>query len=637
MLSTMDGKCIARTMIALLFAVALIVPVTAGAQEKQIVDIKIVGNDHISSEAIFAAIGLKPGMAFSESGMQQAKQSIEGMGYFQRSVTVGTETVGDGVRAVFNVIENPVVKEIKISGNTVVPTERLQSLVRTSVGSVLNTDTLLQKDVRAIESYYEEQGYAAYVTEDIGIDPATGVLKIPVMEVKIESIQIVGNKKTKPYVVLREMQQKPGDVYNVKMLHTDLQRIYDLDIFELESASTYKTEPGSDLGKVKIALPVKEKKTGEVSVGLGYSSKQKLVGQAKLSENNFRGRAQKVNLVWEQSASRGSSYEVGFFEPWLDRKNTSLDVNLYNKLIYRFSSSFFGSSSSDADNYDERRKGGSLTISRPFSRPNRGFLTVRNESVNSYVADKMANLANLSQDAKILSGTTRFANDTRDSLLDPFLGGYNSPALEFGTTKFTNWTWNDTNPNMIGSQVSGPFAKYSVDLRRYLSRGGERKDFSERRRRIAVRLMAGALSGKVPFSEQYFIGGADTLRGYREDRFWGNYMVLASAEYRMPLAPSLTGVLFMDYGDAWGAPEQYRLTPQMDADGNFIKIGGVVQLQPLVANGANDKSFVQSDGFQGFLGYGLGIRVQTPLGPIRLDYGFGSEGSRAHFSLAHVF
>jgi outer membrane protein insertion porin family len=63
----------------------------------------------------------------------------------------------------------------------------------------------------------------------------------------------------------------------------------------------------------------------------------------------------------------------------------------------------------------------------------------------------------------------------------------------------------------------------------------------------------------------------------------------------------------------------------------------VVQLQPLVANSPTDKSFVQSDNFQGFLGYGVGIRVQTPLGPIRLDYGFGSEGSRAHFSLAHVF
>ena len=106
----------------------------------------------------------------------------------------------------------------------------------------------------------------------------------------------------------------------------------------------------------------------------------------------------------------------------------------------------------------------------------------------------------------------------------------------------------------------------------------------------------------------------------------------------MPLAPSLTGVLFMDYGDAWGAPEPYRWTPQMDADGHFIPgPDGRPLLQPLVANSATDKSFVQNEGFQGFLGYGVGIRVQTPLGPIRLDYGFGSEGSRAHFSLAHVF
>ena len=178
MLFTTDGNRTVKLVFALALMTLLLLPAGAFAQDKQIVDIKVAGNDHISTEAILAAMQIKPGMAFSENAMQQAKQSVENMGYFQPGVTVGTETVGDGVRAVFTVIENPVVKEVKITGNSVVATDKLQGLLRTSVGSVLNTDTLLQKDVRAIESYYEEQGYMAYVTEEVGIDPQTGALNI---------------------------------------------------------------------------------------------------------------------------------------------------------------------------------------------------------------------------------------------------------------------------------------------------------------------------------------------------------------------------------------------------------------------------------------------------------------------------
>jgi len=621
---------ITYTRVAALLAIVLLIPGVAIAQERQIAEIKIVGNERILNEAILAAVALKPGMAFSEQAVQEAKQAIESMGYFQPGVTVGTESVESGVRLVFNLAENPVVKEVKITGNTVVETEKLLSLMRTSVGNVLNTNTLLQQDVRAIENYYEDQGYAAYVTEEIGIDPETGALNIPITEIRIEAMRITGNKKTKDYVILREMQQKPGDVYNVKALFNDVQRVYDLGMFELEGAVPYKTETGSDLGKVAITIPVKERKTGEVSVGFGYSSRQRLVGQARLSETNFRGRGQTVNLLWEQSGTRGSSYEAGFFEPWLDSKHTSLGVNLYNKLIFRFSSGVFGTSGSTVNDYDERRKGGSTTISRPFGRANRGFLTLRSESVTTNIENADLALGIISQDATVTSGTTRFTNDTRDSQLDPFGGSYNSYAVELGKARFEG--------------DSSTFSKYSLDFRRYFSKGGPRRELNEKRQRLAVRLMGGSLSGTVPFFEQYFIGGAETLRGFREDRFWGRNLFLASAEYRFPVAQSLTGVVFADYGDAWGAPEQFQKKPVPDTnpDGTIMKdAGGNViykrdTLGNLIMTDLID-DFPQHTGFSPNLGYGIGIRVQTPLGPLRLDYGFSSEGSRAHFSIGHAF
>jgi outer membrane protein insertion porin family len=645
MLFTKDSSSVLKWLPALALIMLLAATVAAFAQAKPIVEIKFVGNDHISAEAMASAIALKTGAEFSETAVEEAKKSIEGMGFFQPGVIAATETVTGGVRLIFTVVENPVVKDIQISGNTVVTTEKLMGMIRTVAGGVLNTDTLLQKDVRAIEGYYEELGYIAYVTENIGIDPKTGVLSIPINEVRIEQIKIVGTKKTKNYVILREMKQKAGDVYNVKAMHLDLQRIYDLDIFEIESASSYKTEPGSDLGKVNIVIPVKEKKTGEVSLGLGYSSRNKLVGQAKLTENNFRGHAQKVNLLWEQSGTRGASGEIGFFEPWLDSKNTSLGVNIYNKLSYRFSNNSLPTGGNSND-FDERRQGGSITISRPLNPMNRAFLTMRTESIDAGKLEGvlLESQYNLGQGARVTSGTLRMANDNRDSQLDPFMGGYNSASVEFGTASFDDWGWTTGPIDMQSTKQDGAFSKYNLELRKYLSKGGARKDFNERRRRLALRVMAGGLTGDVPFSEQYFMGGAETLRGYREDRFWGKYMMLASAEYRVPLAPSLTGVLFADYGDAWGAPEHYRVTPKETKVETLPSTDPPTYHQEFVPGPGGDpvlvpliKDLTQHTGFKGNLGYGIGIRVNTPLGPLRLDYGFGDEGSRAHFSIGHVF
>ena len=610
MLSKTQIGRIWNTFFILLTTVLLLAGI-ASAQEKQITDIKISGNDRITTDAIMAVVIIKPGAPYSETDLQASQKAIQDMGYFER-VVIGTENVESGLRVIFNVVENPVVKEIKITGNTVAPTDKLMGLLRTTTGNVLNIKTLMDVDIPAIERFYDDQGYIAYVTEEVGIEPLTGVLTIPVLEVRVEAIKITGNKKTKEHVILREMSLKKGDVFNRKVLFADIRKIYDLEIFDRETAEPYKLAAGSDLSKIIVTLPVKEKKTGEVSLGVGYSSREKLVGQAKLSENNFRGNAQSINLNWEQTATRGASTELGFFEPWLDKKHTSLNVNIYNKLVYRFTNDVLKTDGTTSD-YDERRKGGSSTISRPVGKYGRAAFTLRSESVDS----KLQKSKILSSDGNVTSGTTRFTKSNRDSEVEPFSGSYLSYAVEVGDANFKE-------PG-IPDGVNGTklFSKYSTDMRLYLSKGGPRKELNEKRRVLALRLMGGSLSGNVPFFEQYFLGGAESLRGYREDRFWGKYMLLGSAEIRVPIAQSLIGVLFADCGDAWGARDIYRdpNNPELKDD----------PFQKLLLDQPQHKDFAPN------LGYGLGIRVTTPIGPLRLDYGFGSEGSRAHFSIGHVF
>jgi outer membrane protein insertion porin family len=159
----MGGTSMCRRAVAALFLALVLIPAAVFAQERLVSEIRVTGNEHISNDAILAAIALKPGMPASEANLQAAKKAIEGMGFFER-VIVGTETTDAGIRVIFNVVENPVITKIDITGNTVVPTSKILSLMRVTQGSVLNTNTLLQQDIPSIERYYESQGYIAYVT-----------------------------------------------------------------------------------------------------------------------------------------------------------------------------------------------------------------------------------------------------------------------------------------------------------------------------------------------------------------------------------------------------------------------------------------------------------------------------------------
>jgi len=410
------------------------------------------------------------------------------------------------------------------------------------------------------------------------------------------------------------MKTQPGKVFNVKVLKEDIIHIYNLDI--LEDIKPYQITPGAEIGMVKITVPVVEKKTGLVSIGFGYSSRQRLVGQARLAETNFRGRAQGVNLLWQQGTSEAvggsASEELGFYEPWIDKKHTSLSVNAYNKLLYRFSSGIFSSTSfSNDQNYSERHQGGDITLSRPLTERTRIYVGTRYEDVTTdeSLLSGLGQYAPMVMQGIVAAGSVRLVHNTRDFDLDPAAGAYDGLSVEYGTVNgntFTPRTLPGT--GFVQDPFDGPFNKASVDIRRYFSKGGRKLTPQDKRVTLAFRLRAGISSGKLPFFEQFFIGGAESLRGYQEDRFWGDNMLLASAELRKPIAQSISGVLFADYGDAWAGNPSFFIT-----------------------------QLPQSQTFQGNLGVGVGIRVNTPIGHLRLDYGVGSEGGRTHFSMGQAF
>jgi len=595
--------------IALIAALCAQAAILFAQDSTKVVDVAVAGNKSINTDTIRNVISLKVGDNYSEQAIEKDKAAITALGSFS-AVTVRRDPVAGGLKVTYDVTENPRVVEIRVVGSEPLSADQIRGVMKTKAGMILNIDTLNQ-DVERIQSLYVDQGYIAYLTDDLGVDAQTGVLTVPILVHTVESVEITGNKKTRSFVFLREMKTKPGSVYNRDILQEDLIRIYELDI--LEEIKPFQYAPGSEIGTLRVSIPVVEKKTGQISLGLGYSSRQRLVGQARLTETNFRGRGQTLNLLWEQGTSDAvggsSSWEVGFFEPWVDKNHTSFGFNVYDKVIYRFSSGVFGTGTFSSDQiYNERHKGGDVTVGRPFNDYTRFFVGARAESIDTDPSLLgTSDLANIVMDGSVTAGSLNLVHNTRDIDIDPGDGGYEGVLVEYGTTSGTRYE-KDVDATPMAFPFDGTFGKASVDVRHYFSAGGKKKSIQDKRSTLAMRLQVGYARGSLPFYEQFFVGGGDSLRGYREDRFWGRNKLLASIEFRKPVAQSTTGVLFVDYGDAWGSPSYFDIS-----------------------------ELPQTDGFQGHYGVGVGLRLVTPIGRIRLDYGVGDEGSRTHFSMGQAF
>ena len=585
--------------------------------------IAISGNAKVTDPAIRAYItqsGLTLGAPYSAAVAEKARDAVKNMGYFNGDVIVDAETdPAGGVDVTFTVKENPLVKTIKFTANTpsgepTIPAAKLKSLMVTQEGKVLNTNTLvadLDKLFNHQTGYVRSQGFIFDVSSDINIDPLTGVLNIPLVEAHINSITIKGNKKTKPIVIMREIRSEVGEVLDEKKLRLDLNRVNNTGLFDEVGPFD---ETSADVGKVDIVVPVTEKRSGQVSVGIGYSSRSKLVGQATLAENNFRGLGERVSLMWEVGGiSSQSSLDFSFFEPYLDKKHTSLSLDVYNKALYRFASSSIigGNSNTSGTNstYIERRKGGVLGINRNLSDLLTVGITGRVESVTTDNFQVVNGDQFIQQQGTVSGLGVRGVFSNRDNENAPAAGGLLSVSYEsvYASTRPVNG--NLPSPLAPGKEY---FGKLGLDLRRYTSLQGPRKagNYNQPKRVLATRLLIGATAKNIPFFEQYFLGGADSLRGYDTDRFWGSNLALFQAELRVPLGKdnNFQGVLLFDGGDAWNSIYQQQGLQQHTA-------------------------------FKLSTDYGVGIRLVTPIGPIRVDYAIpgGGGSGRTQFSIGQSF
>lgn len=586
----------------LLLAVASI----AFAQDTGVVkEIVINGNQNIQKDAILVTMRTKVGMPYLQATLDQDRNSIEAMGFFQAVDAQAKPLEVGNWQIVINVVEFPVIKEIRIVGNAAVATEEIAAALQFKPGEVYNLKTV-QPSVAAIRKVYADRGFFVQLEEFGPMQDSPSTINVVLLELSVNSVSVQGNTRTKKSVFDHLIKTRAGDPYNVRKWEADLRRIYGTQWFE-DVKSVEREAEG--IGKVDLIVDVKEGRTGLFNVGLQVDPRSNFAGLLKLSDSNFRGTGQNVGVNYLQSTQGdGASIDLDYGNPWIDNRDTAMQISLYSRLVFRFAGTSFGGSSvpTDDDRYTERRTG--MTVG--FARPVRGdelkaSATARFERIDTSSLSTNTTNEFIRQDGDLGVLSLGLTLDKRDVDIEPSKGSWARILVEPGYSNITDVGGAGVSSSGLGSST---FLRTNLEYRAYFSGGPPRgRELDAPRKVLAVRARFGMISGRVPFFEQFFAGGSDTIRGYSEDRFWGRNTLLTTVEYRYPIQKAFNAILFVDYGGAWGG------------------YGSV-------------NRFTQSSSLDMHVGYGVGFSFRTPLGPIRLDFGFNDEGgSRTHFLIGTSF
>ncbi len=495
-----------------------------------------------------------------------------------------------GIVITIRIVEGPQFKvgEVTMSGDLIIPPEQMLEKLRILEEEYYNRD-ILRLDVISLTDIYADEGYANVdIAPRIEQDPEQLVVNITFdvakgQQVYFEEIIISGNSKTRDKVIRRQLQVYEQELYGGRRLKRSIRNLYRLDYFEDIKVDTVK---GSADDKMKLRIDVTEKNTGAFSFGAGYGNVEYLFLTASVSERNLFGRAQTLALKGQLGA-KTRKFTLSFTEPWLFDIPLSAGVDIYN-WNYNYST------------YDKDSIGGKLRFGYPVIDFTRINLTYTYDIADiKNVSDDAANSIKNDAGEHIKSSiTTSLRYDSRNDRFHPTQGSSHSGSYEFagigGTVGF----------NKIIGETGWYFPLIWKTVGVLHGKAGYVK----------------ALEGKtLPDYEKFYMVGIDALRGFERDdlsprdengsEIGGNKFVQANVEVRFPLVPQagVYGVVFFDTGDIYAESEDIELD-------NLRESAGV------------------------------GIRWLSPMGPVRLEYGWildpkqtDSASGNWEFSMASAF
>jgi len=545
-----------------------------------VVSVDVVGNEKIAKEDILNVLTVKAGDKFNIKNIEQDRNNIYNTGYFYDNYP-SYEVVPEGVKITYHVMENPVLNSVEILGNQVYSTDKIEDMLTVKKGEILNIRQL-NTDLANIEASYRQDGYILAKLRDISIDES-GNLTLTFNEGILEGYVVKGNDKTKDYVITREMRIKPGEVFDAKKARRSMQRVYNLGFFEDVSV---KILPGKeDPNNIIMELTVIEKRTGSFGIGAGYSSEDGLLGMVSIGDTNFRGTGDSVKAMYEYGGDGGddSGYSISYTKPWLDEKETTGTFRIYDR---KFEYDDYDNGGDLIETYDKKNQGYELNFGRPTDEYTMNYLgfKINNTEYRGHEdgLDRSKNTEwldnNFGETRSIIASQVR---DTRDNIFYPTEGTRTSLSVEYAG---------------LGGDFD--YTKLTGSVQKYYKVGHAQV--------LALRGSAGYANEDLPEAALFEVGGQNSVRGYRDGQFSGNRMLMGTMEYRFPLMNKVQGALFTDVGDAWGGKSW----------GSWSSIEEDLDLHASV---------------------GLGLQMQTPIGALRLDYGWGEDGGRLHFNVGGNF
>ena len=509
---------------------------------------------------------------------------------------------------------------VAIEGLHIVTEANFRKVIKVTEGKVFSPQKL-QKDIKSVEDAY---GVAGYADAKVNVETTPGGPALVNLSYKVdegiqsfvEHINISGNSRTKDKVIRREIVLSPGDVFDTVRVDISKKRLEGLQYFErVDTYASDTTVPG----RKDLNVVVQEKRTGNLNFGLGFSTTDGLLGFAELSQGNFD------ITNWKTFTGAGQKFRARV-QLGTQTKDASIELTEPYFLDQRLALSgrlFFDEYNYYSDVYDQRDYGFDINVRKPIT----NFLSVKLDytlqeigiyNINqSAITQQLLNIIQQQGSYNLESRVTlALTYDTRDSA--------------FLTRKGTRV---DLSTYVAGGPLGGDVSVYGFDLdaAQYFHLPYD-----------TILLLNGEVGvvsnwnndSIVPIFDRLYLGGASNLRGFRfrdvgpkDDQgnaLGGNTLARLTVEYTIPIIERVRFAVFYDGG--FVNPGSWSFSPQ--------------KVPTTPPGGSNAGKF--SGGFNQDIG--IGVRLDLPIGPIRLDYGypiqedsFSSKSGQFQFSVGYQF
>jgi len=529
---------------------------------------KGVANQTALSSLHELAISTKKNRRINPIKLQNDLELFYKTGYFYEIEATSISSSNRHI-LVFNFKENPIINQISILSGFKSTQATLNDYFATLKSSPLNSQTI-EKIRLNVTKEMHSNGFDLFEISNIEFDKQAKQLNIYISEGIIESISINGLTTFDQTLILRDMRQQTGALFNSKTLRQDREMLLQLGYFSTVSAP--KLSKGEDPSKIHISFDVTEKKSNRISLGIeqdqddfyGFISRLRSNSLIKTDALSLKSQIQLSNNSIELNR-----YSVFYSQPWfLNKFNVKANLRIYNEEVQEILNNSSTSS---------LRQGLSFGFIFPIKPTIRLSTTLKKENISE------GSSADDIDDYSINSLDLIFTYDTINNPINPSKGRKLQCNFEQG---------NDLGILNLGGLS---FSKLTISGSQFFS--------------LSKKLILGLqLKGGIfypndenidTYENEYFeLGGSTSLRGYYENNsiFTGTRQLLANLEFRYNLNKTIQIVTFSDFGNAF------------DGDIDFLHMG-----------------------------YGIGFRYITPVGPIRFDLAQGDTYRYLHFGLGQLF